>query len=720
MNKIEKNKNKIQNYANRSISKVLSKNDSLNEELNIKVNINRKSIYKSSIKNSYSQQIGEIIVKILLDKIISLSVRQSKNKDRNHKIQNYYYNFIINQINTLFSLNYIFYTEEPENDSFNDYSKYWKNNQKKINTWIEIMEPKPSKCDRHESVCVQNICLEKNNKAKKFENLKRNGDSKYSINENNDKNQIKDIKTKNKKNFRFLMNELESLEEVGSDSDEEERIRRKEKKYSTINSTRNKSIKEIKNIINNNNLSSNLSDEKKLTKRKKNVSFFTSEDIPGINNELNFEKYDPPNIELLRKEKEKEIKEKIELSRILKLKKNSLFNKGIVGNYKLFDSDKLTFDSDGKIIKFKPLNLNTLAKDFKLLNHKPTNLNPLQKLSEKNTFKNNKKIKNKNIISISSLNIIKNPKDNPDLNKEDFVSINPKNKNKIIQSGNNFSLFLPNVGVILRDENKVKKGERDFKKYFNKYSFEDFDKIQNEDIPKENQALIIKKSTSNHKLMSSSMNNNGNFNVNSLDFSNPLINKNNQENNTTNINNLNATMNKKISLNTIKNKIFSKSKDININISSILIDKSNNYFSKKVNNRHTFFSKLSNYIKLKKVNSSSLKLELDSLNDLELKNRFLSPEHSKRKFENLFSVKYKYLFKKEKQNNISENLDELNRNIISDVEWGAKTMRKNASTKNILFPKYQNKFKLFNEFGSNFNNNFKIKFPRERRVKLID
>ena len=32
-------------------------------------------------------------------------------------------------------------------------------------------------------------------------------------------------------------------------------------------------------------------------------------------------------------------------------------------------------------------------------------------------------------------------------------------KTKIIQSGNNFSLMLPSVGVVMKDNDKVKKGK---------------------------------------------------------------------------------------------------------------------------------------------------------------------------------------------------------------------------------------------------------------------
>ena len=38
-----------------------------------------------------------------------------------------------------------------------------------------------------------------------------------------------------------------------------------------------------------------------------------------------------------------------------------------VKNVKMFDSNKLTFDSNGKIISFKPIKIDVLSKDFAIL-----------------------------------------------------------------------------------------------------------------------------------------------------------------------------------------------------------------------------------------------------------------------------------------------------------------------------------------------------------------
>ena len=127
------------------------------------------------------------------------------------------------------------------------------------------------------------------------------------------------------------------------------------------------------------------------------------------------------------------------------------------------------------------------------------------------------------------------------------------------------------------------------------------------------------------------MKNSGNNINNSFEFPNPLINQDNQDNEE-NQNNLNNEQYKRNSLNN-NNIIIANSKNIDMNNSTSLMNKYNNSFftnrSKKLN---YFNTNLKGFIKLKNTSSSSLKLELDSLNDLEVKKQFFSPEKTNRKF----------------------------------------------------------------------------------------
>ena len=743
----KKTRKKTRKQSNRVSFKTDEKNnnnDILNEEpIKEEEKESNTNLVNDKIdKSPYPQQLGEIISKIIIDKLIAITVRICENNESNPKLQDHYFDYIINQISSLLSINNIFYTEEPENLMKFEYVKLWKTSYKKTNTWVEIMEPKSSKVDRHDGFLVKHIPLEKKDNQNPTDNSKKKSNNHSHKKEKiikDSKKHINDKKTRNSKKFKNLLNNLQSLEEVSLDSaNEEHNPINKEKKFSIVNSSINKSIKEniAKKINDNINSRQSLSPEKKETIRIKkfDIFSFSSEDIPDIQKEFNYDKYDPPNVDILRQEFESELKDKQEINKILSLNKVANFRRGSIVKPKMFDSDKLTFDSDGQIINFKQININSLANDFRKSIHKLSSLKPLNNNilpSSKKIIRKSKR-RSSDIISRDSLNVIKNPDDDPELNKTLYIKISPEKKTKIIQSGNNFSLMLPSVGVVMKDNDKVKKGNREFGKYFKKYSLEDFDKILKVYLPKENKALMderFQKLKSNsvlninkNNLGTLSMNNSGNFYNNSFDFQNPLLNQDNQEINETNLSNINNTINRQNSLNITKNRLFHNmnKKSISMNNSSTLINNNNNsYLTTKGKKLRIFNPNLNGFIQIKNANSLSLKLELESLNDLDIKNHFFSPENSNKKLENIFTKKFKTLIKKEKkESEVSKDLNDLNKQIIRDVEWG-KTIKKNMSSQNLLYSKHQSKYQVLKELGSNFINNFKLKLPRERKISVI-
>ena len=730
--KTKKQSNRVSFKTNENNDNIILNEESIKEE---KKESNANKLNKLINKSSYPQQLGEIIAKIILDKIIAITVRKCENNEANAKLENHYFNYIINQISTFLSINNIFYTEEPEYLMKYEYVKCWKPSYRKSNTWVEIIEPKPSKVDRHDGYLAKYIPLENNDN----DNSKKKNNSNSHKKEKKIKNNKKHIngkKTRNTKKFKNLLNNLESLEEVSLDSGEEGKIHiKKEKRFSIINSSINKTIKEYTTKKNNDNINlrKSLSPKKRETTRRNKFDIFdfSSEDIPDIQTEFNYDKYDPPNVDFLRQEFERELKDKEEINKILTLNKITNLRRGSIVKPKMFDSDKLTFDSDGKIINFKQININSLANDFRKLTHKLSNLKPLNinKLPLPINIMRKTKRRSSDIISRDSLNVIKNPDDDPELNETLYIKINPEKKTKIIQSGNNFSLMLPSVGVIMKDKDKVKKGNREFGKYFKKYSLEDFDKILRVHLPKENKALMedrFKQLKSNSVLNNNknnfgttSMNNSGNFYNNSFDFPNPLLNQDNQEINETNLSNINNTINRQNTNNT-KNRLYHNmnKKNLSMNNSSNFIN-NNSYLTNKRKKLRIFNPNLNGFIQIKNANSLSLKLELESLNDLDFKNHFFSPNNSSKKFENIFSKKFKTLIKKEKkENEISKDLNDLNKQIIRDVEWG-KTIKKNMSSQNLFYSKHQSKYQVLKELRSNFINNFKLKLPRERKISVI-
>ena len=736
MNKNQRNKNRKKTKKNQQNlnSKISSKIDSNNELLNEgKIKEDKNNIIETSQKIVYPTQLGEIISKIIFEKLIAIAIRICEDNERKKKYKNYYFDYIINQMDKLFSINSIFHTEEPENSENDNYLNNYKICYNKSNTWVEIKEPNSSKCDRFEGLFVKHIPIESDNNQITddiIDSTDKIDSSQKQNQKNNNKNNIKDKRNKKKKTLKYYKNNLESLEEIGSDSGEEEQARTKEKKLSIVPHSPNKIIKEL-DKPKNNIIEPGLSFEKTITKKKKYEKVeFKSEDIPGLNEELNIGKYDPPEIEMLREKIEKEMIEKKEqINKNLNMRKYSFFNKVNISNGKIFDSEKLTFDSNGEIIKFKPLKINLLGNDFQQLKYKLDMLKPLPKmpLTKKNFQKIQKLKRSSSIKTKEKLKVIKNPADDPDINKGIFIKITPEKKNKVIQSGNNFNLMLPNVGVVLKDEQTIKKGDRNFGKFFNKYSLSDFDKILKEYLPKENKELFQKQmrkmnSTSflGNNNFSSSINN-SNFYNNSFDFPNPLTNLDNKENET-NLSNLNSVLANKNNLNIMNKNSSNNFKNATMNHSSSFINNIfNNSSTTNMNNKlHNFYQKKNGFIRLNNVSSSSLKLELDSLNDLDNKYRCLSPENTRTKLENIFTRKYKEIFKNDKkENEVSKDLNDLNKEILNSKNWGNNNLKKYETSQNLLNSKKQNKSQIFKIIGNKMLNKTKFRQPRERKVKIF-
>ena len=287
--------------------------------------------------------------------------------------------------------------------------------------------------------------------------------------------------------------------------------------------------------------------------------------------------------------------------------------------------------------------------------------------------------------------------------------------------------MLPNVGVVLKDEQTIKKGDRNFGKFFNKYSLSDFDKILKEYLPKENKELFQKQmrkmnSTSflGNNNFSSSINN-SNFYNNSFDFPNPLTNLDNKENET-NLSNLNSVLANKNNLNIMNKNSSNNFKNATMNHSSSFINNIfNNSSTTNMNNKlHNFYQKQNGFIRLNNVSSSSLKLELDSLNDLDNKYRCLSPENTRTKLENIFTRKYKEIFKNDKkENEVSKDLNDLNKEILNSKNWGNNNLKKYETSQNLLISKKQNKSQIFKIIGNKMLNKTKFRQPRERKVHIL-
>ena len=613
---------------------------------------------------------AELIVKQIIDKFITNAIYKEYDKylEKMENIICYYY--LESFLDDLLKLKYL----SGENNDIKIEKNFSNDmNNKKENTWIEIIEPKPDIIDRNQSNYL-NILLNFN-------------PDEQNINNNN--------------------NLIESELEYTSTSfiDKNKSINEKKIKI-------NKKNIKIKNIkLNDSNLKKNndQKEEKKKIKFLDNLPFF---EIPNINKEFNHENYEVENINDLRKEVlENQIKKKLEIQ--IEQEKKSKEKDEKNKKEKIFDSSKYSFDSNGKIITFKKLNIDSLQNEFYLLQNKIKSSKPID-LKSKNKLKkinnpslkinnsnpnlhpinnnnnnNNNKIK-KNSIIINNSEIIKNK-------IEEYIPNKLKYKSHIFEPvGSSFNLILPSVGVKITENKKVKTGGKDFEKIFNKFSNESYNKILNEYVPIQNKTLLHERINSLDNLMLSN-------------FSNPLLSS--RSNN--NINNNNNVM-----FNTVAN----ENKLNNNNNNSLYENNHNNYHSEKnifsENNLNKDFKNdfaLSrNFSNLMNSRFTNLKSEFDSIKDLNM--NFEDNNEKKIENQNLFDEKniFKRNLNKHKKNLKSLDLNFFNLKILRNNKWGNEN---NNKIKDFEENKYIKFFKPNrNNQLKDFNLSLKGKLPRERKI----
>ena len=304
--------------------------------------------------------------------------------------------------------------------------------------------------------------------------------------------------------------------------------------------------KDLTNELDNNPLDENILINK--NSKKQPILPLNFIEIPDIEKEFNFDKYSPPEVDSLRKEieeekirKEKEAKKKAYIKKITISNENNDDNKT-----KIIDSNKLTFDSNGKIINFKPVKIETLSRDFASLKNGIKSLENNVELKKTNTRrKRNKKSKEapKTQTQKEKEIITKNPEDDPNgINKFNFVKISTEKNEQIIPSGSNFSIMLPNIGVTLKEDDQIKEGTREFGKYFKKYSINDYDKILRDYLPLQNKTMLKNK-------MGQTTSTINNMNLTSANKKIPSNNMSYKYNSTNSLGNNNTSINNNININ---------------------------------------------------------------------------------------------------------------------------------------------------------------------------
>ena len=311
-------------------------------------NTERKATLRKEPQIS-SFQVSEGIIKVILDKIISISIHQSDMNQINKQLNDYCFDYIQAQMEPLLEENFMNYTKlKSDNNTF-----FWKNKKQPENQWIEIFEPESVETDRFESstVKVQEIPKKKETINEINEGIEHNENGENNENNNN-----------NTKKTRMNKEKTMRINIIRPNDKKEETIINNENNKENNNNIDHKT----RNIQNQRPL--NLNQNNRGGKKKIPMIDFPSEEIPGIDNEFRHEKYDPPNIHILRKDIEEEIKNKEKESKLNSNKIKSVKLKEdlekLTKNIRPLDTNKFTFDSNGKIISFKQYKLDSLSKDF--------------------------------------------------------------------------------------------------------------------------------------------------------------------------------------------------------------------------------------------------------------------------------------------------------------------------------------------------------------------
>lgn len=699
--------------------------------------IDIEKVAKKSYNYISNYQSSEAIVKTVLDKIIDLSLQMSYNNIIDNKLNNFCFDFIHNQLEPLFEENYMSYTKSKNTPN----ALFWKRKKPPENEWIEIIEPETVAMDRFEGFRAHFKEIIKHKKIK-IGQIEEKVDT-----EKNDESKKENEKKNEKRNSLAKRNSILK-----------DKIKQNNKKV--VNESKINNNKEDKNNQNQNNKS-----------QIKNQMFnFPSSDIPGYDEEFNHEAYDPPNIEKLRKEKDQEIKikekerkQREEMLKMAKKKEEEEKLKQTKKKDKPIDSRKFTFDSNGMIIKFKQYKLDKLTKDFRIIKNGVKNeVKPKKNKTIKDKDKST--TPNDNEILVEKEVITRNPEDEEKEKKDKKESTKAKtitemNQEKIIPSGSNFKIMLPNIGVVIKEDKKIKEGGREFNKFFNKYSIHDYETILNEYIPLQNKTRL----GNNMKKLNLTMNNininkrisesvdNANANNKSVanvqnHFKNTITNTNtnivNNINKTFTNNNNNYTLNENTNnnpllLNTTGNLNVNANANVNNDIennnSSVYLRTSigansfikNNYNPLMTSDLRSFMNyskeKIDNSFKdsiMMKRGGTSLKLEIESINDLRNEKTYYGIKNIKQQnlFGKNFMKNYKIgLFKPAINNSIVT----LNKDILTDANWGNKIGgEKEDKQENIFFAKHYTKQQVMRELGSSFLSGMKVKLPRVRKVEI--
>ena len=470
--------------------------DELEEEIKPLFEINKDLVFSN---------IAEIIATNIVEKIILNAFVEIRKKNLYSLMGIQCSNYLLKEINSLLSLSYICYEKEnyfPSELEFNDnYLRYEIPLEE-----CEISQPTAPLLDRWKVHRVNIIKHNKNQKSheRRKSREKTNNKSTKRKSELKDNNNNKDIDIK------------KSLSKT----------QRNENKYEYID------------VI-----------EKAKMQREALRLFdsFPCFPITEFKPETNLTKEEEAQIASLREEillkEDLKRKEEEKKRRLAFLGRNSRQEKDNIQK-ELEEKNKykgknIGVTSNGEIIFIQSVNVKNLKSEFLEISSKMNN--DIENINSKRTsiignIQNRTKKSNK----LDKKEIEKN-KEN--IENEDLFKENNKNRinQQVIIGGSSFNIFVPEIGVNLRQGKGVKSGGNDFMNKYNKISFEQFEKTLEkfQKTNKENNELIEIKND-NETISTVKSRNNKNNEINNNNSNNIIINNLNQSNQI-----INSTMNRR-------------------------------------------------------------------------------------------------------------------------------------------------------------------------------
>ena len=505
-----------------------------NHKNEIQENVEAQNENQNINEYKATADIAETVATILIDKLISTAVITNKVNQTYKTLNDHCFTYLTNFINPYLESGFIFYENGIEDIDVQKNKIYFSHEPlEKINTWELIPEPTTCETDRYANNKTK---VKKYNKYTdiKMDNVKESSvafdaseDAKTIRNNENTKDEISNNiknKKKEKEEEKTFDKDIKENKNKALDTNKSQKltssiIKSSNKNLNEVNKE-NKPTQKIKIEQKRSRLNKYLEDNAPKKKEKEEIlEISVTDDLPkeAYENAFSIINSSDEN-NRLRREREIQIEQRnaqrlAEIEREKKAKQK-LYRR----SDKDFDTNRLTFDPNGKIINLRSFN-EPLAVDFasskikvkseqnkrkEILELKDV-VYPIQGMELNNTnntkndtYSNMKDVVNKVDADISKIIVEKNYEDK--INKNNF---NKKNNNKekgsILPSGYNFDKFIPEVGVVITGENDKDKKEGGFEyiKKFNKPSFNELSRFISQSINSNNFSSYLNSSDLN-------------------------------------------------------------------------------------------------------------------------------------------------------------------------------------------------------------------------------